>query len=63
MSGRVAKETVDERAEARKAPREANLIGMVTKTKDPLGINAKAKVKARGKLDMATIAKSLGTSE
>ena len=50
MNERVAKETMEERA--------ANLIGTVTKPKDPM-----AKVRARVKHDTATIAESKGTSE
>ena len=62
---RVAKETTEERREARKAPRAANLIGTVTKTKDPMGTKAQgtAKVKARAKLDIGTVAESTGTSK
>ena len=62
MSG---KGMTEERKAARKAPRTANLIGTVTKTKDPMGTKAevKAKVKARAKLDTATIAENKGTSE
>ena len=46
LSVRVAQETMEERREARMAPRAANLIGTVTKTKDPMGTKAKGKAKA-----------------
>ena len=50
MNGRAAKETMDERRKGRKAPRAADLIGTMTKTKDPMKTKAKgkAKVKASG---------------
>ena len=56
MNGRVPEETTEECKEARMAPRAANLIGTVTKTKDPMDAQGKAKVKARAKLDIATVA-------
>ena len=59
MAGRVAEEMMEERKEGRKAPRAANLIGTVTKTKDPM----EAKATERTKPDIATIAESKGTSE
>ena len=61
MSGRVVKETMEESREARMAPRAAHLIGTVTQTKDPMG--AKAKVKARAKLDIAKLVESRDTLE
>ena len=45
----------EERREARRAPRAANLIGTVTATKEALQTKAKARAKARGKPDTATI--------
>ena len=57
MHGRVAKEMT----EARRAPRAANQIGTVTKTKDEM--EAKAKVKVRATPDIARIAESTVTSE
>ena len=63
MSGRVANETMEERREARKAPRAANLIGTVTLSRGSMGTKAKAKMKERAKLDICTIAESRGTSE
>ena len=43
MNAREATGTMEERREATKAPRAANLIGTVTKIKDPMGTSAKAK--------------------
>ena len=65
MNGRVVEEQTEERKETIKAPRAANLVGTVTKTKDPTGTTAKGKtkVKTRAGLDIATIAESSGTSE
>ena len=60
VHGRVAKETTKERREARKAPMAASVTGTVTKG---LETKAKANVKARAKLDIATVAGSKGTSE
>ena len=43
MNGRVAKETMEERKEARKAPRAATLILTVKKTKGPMRTKARTK--------------------
>ena len=45
---------------AEKAPPAANLIGTVTKTKDPMGTKAKAQAKSGAKLDVATLEGSKG---
>ena len=45
----------------KRAPRAANLIGTVTRTKEAL--DTKAKVRARVNTDVATIAESKGISE
>ena len=45
MNGRVAKEMTEERKEARKAPRAANLIGSVPKPKDPMKVKISVKCK------------------
>ena len=62
MNGRVAGEMTEPRKEARRAPRAANRIGTVTRTKE-----AREKVRARAKAsvkpDTATTAESRGTSE
>ena len=63
VNGREAGEMMEARKEARKAPRAANLIGRVTKTKGPMGTKAKAKVKARVKHHIGTISESRGTSD
>ena len=46
MNGRVAKETMEERKEAKQAPRAANPIGTVTKTKGSDGNKGKGKCKS-----------------
>ena len=48
MNGRVAKETMEERKEARKAPRAGHLIGTVTKTKGPVETKAKERERIQG---------------
>ena len=53
-------ETMEERKEAIKASRAANLIGTVTKTQCP--VETKARFKMRAKLDVAAIAEGKGTS-
>ena len=62
MNGRVAGEMTEPRKEARRAPRAANRIGTVTRTKE-----AREKVRARAKAsvkpDTATTAESRCTSE
>ena len=40
MNGWEAEETMEERREARRAPRAANLTRAVTKTKDPMEVKA-----------------------
>ena len=52
---------MEDRREARKATSAAIMTGAVTKTKD--STEAKAKVMARSKLDIATTSESKGTSE
>ena len=59
MYGLVAKETMEERKEARNAPRASNLIGTVRKTKDPM----ETKMNVRAELDIATISEGKSTSE
>ena len=61
MNGRVAQEMTEAKKEAIRAPRAANLIGTVTRTKEAL--ETKAKAKARVKPDTATIAESKSISE
>ena len=56
MNGRVAQEMAEARREARRAPRAANLMGTVTRTKEALEAKEKARARARVKLDTATIA-------
>ena len=63
ITGRVPKDMTEERKEARTAPRAANLIGTVTKRKDPMEAKAKAKGKVRAKPDIATIPERRSTSE
>ena len=58
MNGRAAREMM----EARSAPRAANLIGTVTRTKGAMA-RARARAKARVKLETATTVASKGTSE
>ena len=62
MNGRVAGETTEARKEAGRAPRAANPIGTVTRTKEARE-KARARAKARVKPDTATTAESKGTSE
>ena len=58
MNGRVAGEMTEPRKEAKRAPRAANPIGTVTRTRE-----AREKARARVKSDTATTAESRGTSE
>ena len=62
MNGRAAREMMEAREVARRAPRAANLIGTVTRTKGARE-KARARAKARVKPDTATTAESKGTSE
>ena len=63
MNGRVAREMREARKEARRAPRAANLIGTVIRTKEALETKARARAKVRVKPDTATTAESKGTLE
>ena len=62
INGRVAGEMTDPRKEAKRAPRAANPIGTVTRTKGARE-KARARAKARVKPDTAATAESKGTSE
>ena len=59
---RVAREMTEPRKEANRAPRAANPIGTVTRTKEARE-KARARAKARVKPDTASTAESRGTSE
>ena len=65
MNGRVAREMTEARKEARRAPRAANPICTVTRTRDAREARekARARAKARAKPDIATTAESWSTSE
>ena len=62
MNGRVAGEMAEPRKEAKRAPRAANPIGTVTRTKEARE-KATARAKARVKPDTATTAESSCISE
>ena len=47
MNGRVAKETMEESEEVRRAPRKRKLICTVTRTKEALETKAQAKARAK----------------
>ena len=60
MNGRAAREMMEARKEARRAPRAASPTGTVTRTK---GAREMARAKARVKPDTLTTAGSKDTSE
>ena len=62
MNGREAEEVTEERKEVRRAPRAANPIGTVTRTRETRE-KAREKAKARVKPDTATTAEGKDTSE
>ena len=63
MNGRAAGGMMEARKEARRAPRAANPIGTVTRTKGARErARARVRAKVRVKPDTASIAESKGTS-
>ena len=65
LNGQAAREMMEARKEARRAPRAASLMGTVTRTRKAMGAKgkARARAKARVKPDTAMTAESKGTSE